>query len=233
MTFLVIVLVIVALGVIIITPAVLKRRGHKAAAVATQGVAQRYGWTYTSTDARWANVVSDTPPAVARRYRRDCRVTDVLDANMDGTWLSFFHMAAANAVSGRGYVGIIWAARAKNPTDHTYCAMRLPVPVVPMAVCSHADWAARRIRPRQLANHYSSGDPTFDQQFVLTTSYPGDAAQVLTPDLKHLVASMHVPFMVTADGYLLTWRPGRITDGEQLVGQGRALAHLAALLVRR
>lgn len=233
MTFLVIMGVIVALGAIIITPAVLKRRAHKAAAVAMQGVAQRYGWKYTATDNRWATVVSTTPPAVARRYQRYCWVTNVLDANMDGTWLSFFHLAAANAVSGRGYVGIALAARAKNPTDHTFCALRLPAPVVPMAVCSHADWAARRIRPGQLANHYSSGDPAFDQQFVLTTGYPGDAALVLTPDLKHLVASMQVPFMVTADGYLLGWRPGRITDGDQLVAYGRALAQVAALLVRR
>jgi hypothetical protein len=233
MTDLIVMLAIVTFLAVAMAPPALRLRALKAAAVAVAGVAQRHGWTYMSTDGRWATIVSDTPPAVARRFRRRCWVSNVVDANIDGTWLSFFHLAAADVLDGRRHVGIIWAARARKVTDHTFCALRLRVPVAPMAVCSHGDWAARRLRPRQLANHYSSGDPAFDQQFVLTTGYPGDAAQVLTPELRHLVASIDVPFMVTAEGYLLTWRPGLITDGEQLVAQGRALAQLAALLVHR
>lgn len=233
MTFLVILAVIALLAVAILGPTVAKRRTLKTEAAHLQGVAHQFGWSYHPSDNRWVNVLSGSPPAAPVKYPRRGSVLNVMDANMDGTPVTFFHLLAANAVSGRGAVGIAWEKASVNKTEHTFCALRLPGPVPPMTVCPPADWAARRVDVGRLANRYLTGDPAFDQQFVLSTPRPAEAVAALTPQLRQVVAGTWTPFTVSESGHLLTWRPGRITDGHQLVAQGRALAQVAACLAHR
>lgn len=233
MAFVIVVIVIVVFGVAIVGAAARKRSAMNAEARAVQEVARRYGWSYQRSDPRWVNVISGTPPAAPMVLPRKGTVLNVVEANLDGTVVTFFHLLAANAVRGRGAVGLAIEAGTKNPTEHTYCVLALPAQVVPMTVCPPGDWAARRVRPEGLTNRCSSGDPVFDQQFVLTSAYPAEAAQALTPELKQFVSSTWTPFTVGETGHLLTWRKGRVADGEQLVAQGRALAHVAAHLLHR
>lgn len=233
MTFLGIVAGAAALGAAVMGGAVRARRAGAADADAVRAVADRRGWSYAPPGPRWSALVTRTPPAAATRFGRECTVANVVEATIDGVDVTLFHLRARNTASWRrpGRRMILPAAR--NRTEHTYCAMSLPERVVPMTVCRPADWAVRHIRSRHLAHHYLSGDPDFDERFVLTTGYPGDAALVFTVGLKELVARTEIPFAVTPSGYLLAWREGRITDDDQLVELGRTVVHLAADLMRR
>lgn len=233
MTLLVILLVIAAIAVAIIGPTARKRSVINAECRAMEQMAQHHGWSYQRINARWVTILGATPPAAPRQHGRTGTVLNVMSTNMDGAAITYFHLLARNAVSGRGAAGLAWEAATVDKTEHTYCALQLPTKVAPMTVCPPADWTARGFKPQSLAHYCSSGDPQFDQVFMLVSTYPQAAAPLLTPALKHYVASTGIPFTVDESGYLLTWRPGRITDAPQLMAQGQALAHIATHLDTR
>jgi hypothetical protein len=214
-------------GSIALLVAMSRRRRDTAA---LRAVAQRFGWSYKGRVHGWQSVLGGTPPGAPLGYGRTGRIRHVIEGPVDGATVTLFHLEAFNAVSGRGAAGMAAAAALKNRTEHTVGAVRLPGPTAQMTVAPPADWAARRVDPGQLPNRCATGDPWFDQQFVVTSIHPAAAARALTPDVRQAVASFWVPFAADPSGYLLTWRAGYITDGDQLWAQSRGLVYVASLL---